>query len=68
MHPRVENGRTVHVKVDTSKPRGPKTRYYDRVKARLNLRQRACEETKKSVIAKRAGGFKMPGSMNPHRR
>ena len=53
---------------NTSKPRGARSRKYDRKARRLNLRQTACAATKSSVTPKRATGFKTPGSMNQHKR
>lgn len=69
IHPRVKNGVTFYRKTDTSKPKGPKAKNFDKKSRRLNLRQNACAATRKTLSHKiPPTAFVMPGSMNQHKR
>lgn len=70
IHPRVRSGRTAFEKSNTSKPKGPKAKHFDKKSRRLNLRQNACAATRKSLQRAKVpdSAFRMPGSMNQHKR
>lgn len=69
IHPRVVGGRAIHQKVDTSKPKKGRAKKYEKQARRLNLRQTACDTTRKSLPSGfNPEAYKMPGSMNQHKR
>lgn len=63
MHPRVENGRTVHPKVNTAKPSQKLGKPARKVIANFDRRIQAHNTTIKSV--KQPEAFRKPGSRNP---
>lgn len=69
IHPRVKGGVTFYPKVDTSKPRKTKASRYEKRARRLNLRITAAASTRKSLPSNaNPEAYRIPGSMNQHKR
>ena len=68
IHPGVKNGQRIHPLSHTSKPAKGKGGKLGAKRRRLNLRQIGCEATRKANSKVPIGAFKMPGSMNQHKR
>ena len=61
MHPRVENGRTKHSKVNTAKPpRKPLSGQLLRITTKYDARQRDYQATLLRVEASQRAGFRRP--------